>query len=166
MDIFTLIKPIGATVGQVATGFNADMAFKICLIIGILLFAATVICFFVFNIPQIFMIKTGRGEQKAIKKMNDVNAATGRLRGSHSFDEFMNSQPDAPITSEKKRSRGKSAEFVQTPIEEPSPSTEILQTEGTTVLHELSGETRSETVPIGLFEIVFDRMDVHTNERV
>lgn len=56
--------------------------FYICLAISIMFFVITIIFFFVFNIPLIFNIKTGRAKKRTIEEMKKANSETGRLRSN------------------------------------------------------------------------------------
>ncbi len=50
------------------------------LILAFAFLGITVLLFFRFHIRQIFDMKTGRGERRSIRKMEELNAKTGKLR--------------------------------------------------------------------------------------
>ena len=78
-------------------GFDANIAFIVCLVLGILFLVLAVLFFFVFDIPNVYLIRTGKGARKTIRKMEEINAETGRLRRNK--EEYtLNS--DVPITGE------------------------------------------------------------------
>ena len=56
--------------------------FYISLITAIVLLVLSIVLFFVFKIPQIYMIRTGRAQKKSIEKMKKINSETGRLASS------------------------------------------------------------------------------------
>jgi len=56
--------------------------FYVCLAISVLFFIITIIFFFVFKIPLIFDIKTGRAKKRTIEEMKKANSETGRLRSN------------------------------------------------------------------------------------
>lgn len=54
--------------------------FIVFLCLAILFLIATVVMFFVFKIPKIFDLRSGRGAKRTIQKMQEQNAQTGSLR--------------------------------------------------------------------------------------
>lgn len=54
--------------------------YLVCLVLAVLFLALSVFLFFKFDIRRIVDMKTGRGAKKSIKKMEEVNARTGKLR--------------------------------------------------------------------------------------
>ena len=59
--------------------------FYIALIASIVFLILSFVLFFVFKIPQIYMMRTGKAQRKTIEQMKKINADTGRLsvRGQH-----------------------------------------------------------------------------------
>lgn len=55
-------------------------AFIIFLVLTIIFLGISVLLFFRFNIRNIYDLRTGRGAQKTIQKMEEINAQTGKLR--------------------------------------------------------------------------------------
>ena len=53
--------------------------FYVALVAAIIFLVLAIILFFVFRIPQIYMIKTGRAQKKTIEQMRKLNSETGRL---------------------------------------------------------------------------------------
>lgn len=53
--------------------------FYISLITAIVFLVLSIVLFFVFKIPQIYMMRTGRAQKKSIEKMKKINSETGRL---------------------------------------------------------------------------------------
>lgn len=80
-----------------AAGSFANTAFIICLVLGFVCLALAVLFFFLFDIPRVYLLRTGKGARKTIKKMEEINAQTGRLRRVN--EEYMLSE-DAPLTGE------------------------------------------------------------------
>ncbi len=169
--LLSILNPSNVlAVDGTSMALDANFAYTVCLVIGLIFLVASIICFFAFNITQIFMIKTGKGAQKAIKKMNDVNAATGRLRNAnHSYDNYVKSESEGSApTGEKVSSRqskeiGKQKESSQ---KRKRNDTSVLEYDGTTVLRGQSQSIKHGDVGVGKFEIVYNLTYVHTNERV
>ena len=80
-----------------AAGSFANTAFIICLVLGFVCLALAVLFFFLFDIPRVYLLRTGKGARKTIKKMEEINAQTGRLRRVN--EEYMLSE-DTPLTGE------------------------------------------------------------------
>lgn len=55
---------------------------KVAIVAAILFFVLAVLFFFLFKIPQIYMIKTGKAQRKTIEQMRAINAETGRLNNA------------------------------------------------------------------------------------
>lgn len=55
-------------------------AFIVFLILTIVFLVVSIVLFFVFNIPSIFDMKTGRGAKRKIREMKELNDQTGKLR--------------------------------------------------------------------------------------
>ena len=53
--------------------------FIVCIILAILFFVAAIVMFFVFDIRNIFNIKTGRAQKRKIDEMEKENSLTGRF---------------------------------------------------------------------------------------
>ncbi|MBQ3101161.1 MAG: hypothetical protein IJC50_09235 [Clostridia bacterium] len=60
--------------------FDAGLFSVICLVLGIIFLILSVLFFFLFDIPKVFLLKTGKGARNTVKKMKEINAQTGRLR--------------------------------------------------------------------------------------
>ena len=56
--------------------------FWVCLALTVILLILTIVFFFVFNIPLIFNVRTGRAKKKTIEQMKKKNSETGRLKPS------------------------------------------------------------------------------------
>ncbi len=74
-----------------------QLLFIILLVAGIICFVLAVLFFFLFDIPGVYLLKTGKGARKTIKKMEEINAETGRLR---KVNEYMVSQVATGNTAE------------------------------------------------------------------
>ena len=53
--------------------------FYVTLVAAILFLVITAVLFFVFKIPQIYMLKTGKARKRSIDQMKKFNSETGRL---------------------------------------------------------------------------------------
>lgn len=53
--------------------------FYVALVAAILFFVITIVLFFVFKIPQIYMLRTGKARRRSIDQMKKINSETGRL---------------------------------------------------------------------------------------
>ena len=51
-----------------------DIFMKVTLVAAILFFVLAVLFFFLFKIPQIYMIKTGKAQRKTIEQMRAITA--------------------------------------------------------------------------------------------
>ncbi len=74
-----------------------QLLFIILLVAGIICFVLAVLFFFLFDIPGVYLLKTGKGARKTVKKMEEINAETGRLR---KVNEYMVSQVATGTTAE------------------------------------------------------------------
>lgn len=74
-----------------------QLLFIILLVAGIICFVLAVLFFFLFDIPGVYLLKTGKGARKTVKKMEEINAETGRLRKQN---EYMVSQVATGTTAE------------------------------------------------------------------
>ncbi len=118
-------------------------AFIICLVLGIVSLAASILLFFKFDIRGIYDLRTGRGAKRIIEKMEEINAMTGKLR-----QETVNQTPIRlspkerivlPKTSEDlQRQEEFSEETLIKPKEQPEKSD---GTQETALLHEETKET-------------------------
>lgn len=72
-------------------------AFSVCVAFSILFFVVSVALFFVFDIKNIFDMRTGRAEKQKIREMEEENALTGRLIN-----------PNAKIEKAKQKAKNKS----------------------------------------------------------
>ena len=87
-----------------ATGSDSNiwqLLFVILLVAGIICFVLAVLFFFLFDIPGVYLLKTGKGARKTVKKMEEINAETGRLRKQN---EYMVSQVGTGTTAETEES--------------------------------------------------------------
>lgn len=57
-----------------------DIGFYVCITMCIAFFVLSVILFFVFDIPLIFNLRTGRAKKKTIEEMQRASSSVGRLR--------------------------------------------------------------------------------------
>ena len=166
-------------------------AFIAFLVLAVVLFIASVVLFFKFNIRRIFDMKTGRGAKKTIQRMKELNAQTGKLRSDVISNTPVRLPPEerisAPVTEKRT-----DIPAVQ-PITEPAVSiqtddgglwdgsqkTELLSDMGlqqTALLHSynetadlLTEQTErnpqpGKLNPPGVFRIERDLMWVHTEE--
>lgn len=58
--------------------------FYVSLVTAIVFFVLSIILFFVFKIPQLYMMRTGRAQKKSIEQMKKINSETGRLESASS----------------------------------------------------------------------------------
>ena len=65
--------------------FDYKIAYVVCLVLGILLFALAVAFFFIFNIPKVIQFKTGTGAKQTVKRMKEINAQTGKLSNKDKY---------------------------------------------------------------------------------
>ncbi len=65
--------------------------FIVCLVLAIVFFLISVLLFFVFDIKNVFMVRTGRAAKKEIRKLQDENFNTGRLRAPQNGSIYGNS---------------------------------------------------------------------------
>ncbi len=175
MDFTTTFVAAAASEGA---GFTAGTASLICFIIGCILLVLSIILFFVFNIPSVFLLRTGQGARQTVKKMKEINAQTGRLRKNK--NEYMLS-PDyvsGEMTAALQQQEQPAAETapLQQTAQEGENATTVLSPVETTILANnettvLSGEITSEVAHVeykretnGRFEIVYNLMFVHADE--
>lgn len=165
--------------------FTTGTASLICFIIGCILLVLSIVFFFVFNIPSVFLLRTGKGARQTIKKMREINAETGRLRKNkneymlspdYTSGEMTASLPQQNDTQQSATNEGENATTVlsadgenATTVLSPVETT-ILANNETTVL---SGEITSEVSRVeyiretsGRFDIVYNLMFVHSDETI
>ena len=166
-----------------AGGFDADLAFKICLGLGILFLVLAVLFFFLFDIPKVYLIRTGKGARKTIKKMEEVNAETGRLRRVN--EDYMLGT-DAPMTGDMGQTPSHDISSSSTdPVHTPPPqemtggnATTVLGRNETTILSGSETTVLNNTMAVGgntqkysysrktngRFDIVFEVKHTHSDE--
>lgn len=57
-----------------------EILFIVFLVLGFIFLGISVALFFVFKIPSVYLLRSGKGARATIKKMEAINAETGRLR--------------------------------------------------------------------------------------
>ncbi len=56
--------------------------FFVFLISAIIFLVLSIVLFFAFKIPQVYMMRTGRAQKRTIEEMKKINSETGRLENS------------------------------------------------------------------------------------
>lgn len=133
-----------------------NVCFYFTLIVSIVFLALAVVFFFVFKIPQIYMMKTGKARRKTVEKMQSVNSQTGRLKGSSGATQISgifgnSSELDSQNITTEIGGQNSGQSFYQ-------PETQAAET---------SVLSAAEMVPnqaFGRFEILQNVMEIHTNE--
>lgn len=155
-----------------ATGSFSGTASTVCFIVGCFLLALAILFFFLFDIPGVFLLRTGKGVRKTIKKMKEINAQTGRLRNIK--NDYMISQsgeitgetsnPTEPLQQQSQPAEGGSATTVLSPTE----TTLLQQSNETTVLSSTvtaeTGTVEYKRETSGRFDIVYNLMLIHSDE--
>lgn len=174
--------------------FNA--LFYVALVAAIVFLVAAVIMFFVFKIPQVYMLRTGKSRKKSVEEMRKVNSETGRLAshsaGEHGISAIFGSSTELNIPPEEATTEvlPNSTELAQRAAAEeqgrqettvlPQQSAAKQEPAGasgeTTVLGELAPqepepepEEEKELEPdtsFGEFEIVRYIIKIHTDEMI
>ena len=164
---------------------NADLFFIIFLILGFVLLAVAVLMFFVFNIPEIITIKTGKGVKLTKKRMAERNSGTGKLRNAYMVAET--SGQLAPKKTEKRSGKlsEKPADAQEPPqkvtqqLSDADAGTGVLSLDGSTVegnagTSVLTGNDSRSSEPVpeyrytrttnGLFRITYDLRFINSDE--
>ena len=161
-----------------------QILFIVLLVAGIICFVLAVLFFFLFDIPGVYLLKTGKGARKTVKKMEEINAETGRLRKQN---DYMVSQVGSGTTAETGETMDPA---LNQPFQSSSTTVENTSSEGgnqTTVLGQ-SGSTvmdNNETTVLnataefadaststyqykretdGKFDVTFSLMFTHSDE--
>ncbi len=143
-----------------------DTCMKLAIAAAILFLVLAVVFFFVFKIPQIYMIKTGKAQRRTIEKMSEVNAETGRLSmASKGMSGIFGSSSDLDaltMTSEISNSNPQQYQQSAQPqqYQQPVQETSVLSQQPTPAPVE-------EIVPdesYGKFIIVKNLIKIHTDE--
>ena len=159
-------------------------AFIVFLILTIVFALISVLIFFQFRIKDVFDFKTGRGQKRTIRQMEEENAKTGKLRQEYAS---ANTSSDLYRTPDSRTSLdGRDQTEALDNLAEGSEETTLLRenegSEETTLLggnSEPAYSSESETVvlnqdmlaaamakSVGRFEIVKESMWIHTDERI
>ena len=142
-----------------------DIFMKVTLVAAILFFVLAVLFFFLFKIPQIYMIKTGKAQRKTIEQMRAINAETGRLSNAGTgMTGIFGSSSD--LVSENPQqaaeSQGANETSVLMPetsvLSENSAPTNAVEQGMTNMLNNGADESK------GKFVIVKKIMEIHTQE--
>ena len=172
------------------SSFDAGLFSVICLVLGIIFLILSILFFFLFDIPKLFLLKTGKGARQTVKKMKEINAQTGRLRKNDdkymlhtdvvTTDEMRKKphpemhKPFAPANSE---TQGTTQPLSNTPNDQTTllgrTETTILASNDTTVL---SGNLAADVEQVseytykrstnGRFETTYKQMFVHADETI
>ena len=114
---------------------DAKFLFLLFLILGAVLLFLDVLLFFLFDIRQIIMIKTGKGVRKTNKRMKAENSGTGKLRNAYMISEVTDQLPDKKSAGKKAGSVQRSGRLGrQTPAETPVQPADTSSSDGTSVL--------------------------------
>lgn len=136
---------------------------KVAIVAAILFFVLAVLFFFLFKIPQIYMIKTGKAQRKTIKQMRAINAETGRLNnaGTGMTGIFGSSSELVNVNTQPVENQGASETSVLMPetsvLSENSAPANAKQGM-TNMLNDGADESK------GKFVIVKKIMEIHTQE--
>ncbi len=163
-----------------------QMGYIICLVLAIVFFLISVLLFFVFDIRNIFLIRTGRAAKRDIRKLAEKNFQTGQLRrpdagkydmsNSGSLDESQETDVTEPMG--KETDAVQQSQFISQGEQETGAEgttvlgqneTTVLNGEFTTVLN--AGATtvlnQEEAERIGrkrVFILIKNEMYIHTEE--
>ena len=170
-----------------------NTSFIVCLVLGIVCLALAVLFFFLFDIPNVYLVKTGKGARRTIKKMEEINAETGRLRRVN--EEYMVSAVGTGTTAETGEQRRdpnvnipfkpvdenivKSKDQVGKKHQEGENQTTVLGQQGSTLLSTnettvlnadmLNNETNVYTYTRetnGRFDVTFKLIYTHSDELI
>lgn len=120
-------------------------AFLVFLILTIIFLLVSVILFFKFNIRGIFDLKTGRGAKKAIQKMEEINAQTGKLRQEVVTNTPVRLTPEERIASPPTEKRTGNQKM-EPPTDQGSQETELLSGQGSQETELLSNQEAQKTM--------------------
>lgn len=141
-----------------------DIFMKVTLVAAILFFVLAVLFFFLFKIPQIYMIKTGKAQRKTIEQMRAINAETGRLSnaGTGMTGIFGSSSDLVGENTQPAENQGASETSVLMPetsvLSENPATTNAVEQGMTNMLNNGADESK------GKFVIVKKIMEIHTQE--
>lgn len=141
-----------------------DIFMKVTLVAAILFFVLAVLFFFLFKIPQIYMIKTGKAQRKTIEQMRAINAETGRLSnaGTGMTGIFGSSSDLVGENTQPAENQGASETSVLMPetsvLSENSAPANAVEQGMTNMLNNGADESK------GKFVIVKKIMEIHTQE--
>lgn len=141
-----------------------DIFMKVTLVAAILFFVLAVLFFFLFKIPQIYMIKTGKAQRKTIEQMRAINAETGRLSNAGTgMTGIFGSSSDLVSDNHQQTAENQGASETSVLM----PETSVLSENSATVNAEQgmtnmlnNGADESK----GKFVIVKKIMEIHTQE--
>lgn len=140
-----------------------DIFMKVTLVAAILFLVLAVLFFFLFNIPQIYMIKTGKAQRKTIEQMRAINAETGRLSnaGTGMTGIFGSSSDLVGENTQPAENQGASETSVlmpETSVLSENSATANAEQGMTNMLNNSADESK------GKFVIVKKIMEIHTQE--
>jgi len=156
----------------------------ICLVLTIMFFLISVLLFFVFDIKQVFLVRTGRAAKRDIRKLEEENFNTGRLSqykaGNRNFSnsgslensqelpktEQMSQNP-VPVPPAPPNVSGVQESFATTVLGQND--TTVLNNEFTTVLNNGATTVLSQGMQGAIhetrkFRVVKKEMHIHTEE--
>lgn len=157
----------------------------ICLVLTVMFFLISVLLFFVFDIKQVFLVRTGRAAKRGIRKLEEQNFNTGRLSqykaANHNFansgslensqelpkTEQMSGNP-APVQPPQPPNFSGAQEGLATTVLGQNDTT-VLNNEFTTVLNNGATTVLSQGMQGAIhetrkFRIVKKEMCIHTEE--
>lgn len=140
-----------------------DIFMKVTLVAAILFLVLAVLFFFLFKIPQIYMIKTGKAQRKTIEQMRAINAETGRLSnaGTGMTGIFGSSSDLVGENTQPAENQGASETSVlmpETSVLSENSATANAEQGMTNMLNNGADESK------GKFVIVKKIMEIHTQE--
>ncbi|WP_456032701.1 hypothetical protein [Ruminococcus sp.] len=141
-----------------------DIFMKVTLVAAILFFVLAVLFFFLFKIPQIYMIKTGKAQRKTIEQMRAINAETGRLSNAGTgMTGIFGSSSDLVSDNHQQTAENQGASETSVLMPETSVLSENSATANaeqgmTNMLNNGADESK------GKFVIVKKIMEIHTQE--
>lgn len=141
-----------------------DIFMKVTLVAAILFFVLAVLFFFLFKIPQIYMIKTGKAQRKTIEQMRAINAETGRLSNAGTgMTGIFGSSSDLVSDNHQQTTENQGASETSVLMPETSVLSENSATANaeqgvTNILNNGADESK------GKFVIVKKIMEIHTQE--
>lgn len=140
-----------------------DIFMKVTLVAAILFLVLAVLFFFLFKIPQIYMIKTGKAQRKTIEQMRAINAETGRLSnaGTGMTGIFGSSSDLVGENTQPAENQGASETSVlmpETSVLSENSATANAEQGMTNMLNNSADESK------GKFVIVKKIMEIHTQE--